>query len=76
MTDREFEQAWDGVAVSAAALMVVVLVGLLLFALYTWAETPVVYTSAATNECVRVVDPAGRFSCDSLPIKYDHVWVE
>lgn len=46
------------------------------FAIKTWADLPIVYKSATTNECVRVDDPAGEHECGNLPSKYDLQWVE
>jgi len=41
-----------------------------------WADTPVVYKSWKTQQCVRVVDPAEEHTCDNLPDKYELEWVE
>lgn len=60
----------------ASAVLWAVIALLFLFAIKTWADTPIVYKSAATNECVRVDDPAGEHECGNLPSKYDLQWVE
>lgn len=39
---------------------------------------PDVYVSHSTNECVEVINYDSRFdyTCENLPDKYNHVWVE
>lgn len=43
---------------------------------WMWASTPVVYESHSTGECVRVLSPDPEDSCERLPDRYEHVWVE
>lgn len=38
-----------------------------------WASIPLVYFSHSTGECVQVI---GEGSCESLPKRYEHLWVE
>lgn len=38
-------------------------------------DTPIVYKSASTNECVKVDSPKGDVTCEKLPDTYDLVWV-
>lgn len=53
------------------------LIALLVFlAIKLWADTPIVYKSWKTQQCVRVVDPAEEHTCDNLPDKYELEWVE
>jgi len=53
------------------------LIALLVFlAIKLWADTPIVYKSWKTQQCVRVVDPAEEHTCDNLPDKYELKWVE
>jgi len=39
---------------------------------------PDVHTSNSTGECVTVInyDEDDQFSCENLPPKYNHVWVQ
>jgi len=38
---------------------------------------PDVYVSYSSNECVKVVNHTDTvYGCDSLPKKYNHIWVE
>lgn len=38
---------------------------------------PDVHFSYATDECVRVINYAdSQFSCENLPTKFNHVWVQ
>lgn len=49
------------------------------FYLVSWlAKMPDAHFSNATGECVRVVnhDRDAFYTCDSLPSRYNHVWVE
>jgi hypothetical protein len=40
-------------------------------------SAPDVHVSYATNECVKVVNYTDEiFSCDNLPTKFNHVWVQ
>lgn len=62
----------------------VALIGLGMFFIMDLAfSTPVVYTSYETNRCVMVESHPGAFfnkgteySCDNLPQRYEHVWVQ
>jgi len=54
-----------------------------LFAVMDYAlSLPDVHVSYATNECVSVINydtlffSAGDHSCENLPSKYNHVWVQ
>ena len=43
----------------------------------TAASMPDVHFSYATNECVKVINYTDEiFSCESLPAKFNHVWVQ
>lgn len=62
---------WGGMAVGAVAFWYGVV------KLLIWAITlPIVYESYSTRECVRVDDPEGVYSCETLPPKYNHEWTE
>jgi hypothetical protein len=38
---------------------------------------PDVWFSYATNECVKVINYTDEiFSCETLPTKFNHVWVD
>ena len=38
---------------------------------------PDAYFSYATNECVKVINYTDEvFACETLPAKFNHVWVE
>ena len=54
-----------------------VLVAGLGYAVVSAAAMPDVHVSYATNECVKVVNYTDEiFSCDNLPSKFNHVWVQ
>ena len=38
--------------------------------------TPDVYVSYSTNECVKVDNYGTDYSCENLPSRYNHVWVQ
>ena len=41
------------------------------------AKTPDVHISHSTNECVKVINYGDtNYTCDNLPSKYNHVWVQ
>ena len=47
------------------------------FAIDVAASMPDVHVSYATNECVKVVNYTDEiFSCENLPSKFNHVWVQ
>ena len=50
----------------------------LLLVLWAWwyASVPIVFESWTRQQCVKVDDPSGRYSCHELPTRYVHVWVE
>lgn len=60
----------------ASAVLWVLIAMVFLFAIKTWADMPIVYKSASTNECVEVDDPAGEHDCGNLPDKYELEWVQ
>lgn len=39
-------------------------------------DTPIVYKSNSTGQCVAWEDKDGKHSCDTMPSTYDLVWVE
>jgi hypothetical protein len=49
----------------------------LVYAMSTALAMPDVHVSYATNECVKVVNYTDeQFSCENLPSKFNHVWVQ
>lgn len=50
--------------------------GVLVITVMTALSLPVVYESYSTGRCVKVVDPAGQYSCQKMPTKYTHEWVQ
>lgn len=47
------------------------------WALQTASSLPDVYFSYATNDCVKVVNYTDtEYSCENLPRRFYHVWVE
>lgn len=58
--------------------MCVAVAGALLFAINSAAALPDVYFSYKTNNCMKVVNyvEGHNYSCEHLPSKYHHVWVE
>ena len=57
-----------------------VLAGTITLAAYAGNEIlsmPDAYFSYATNECVKVINYTDEvFACETLPSKFNHVWVE
>jgi hypothetical protein len=48
----------------------------LAYALIVWAEMPDVHVSYASGLCVEVVNYGTDYTCDSLPSRFNHVWVQ
>jgi hypothetical protein len=47
------------------------------YAMNSALSAPDVHVSYSTNECVKVVNYTDEiFSCDNLPSKFNHVWVQ
>jgi len=48
------------------------------YAMLSAAELPDVWFSHSTGECVKVLNyvEADQYSCENLPEKFHHVWVE
>lgn len=46
------------------------------FAIAHSLSLPVVYESYSTGQCVRVIDPAGVYSCENMPTKFHHEWTK
>ena len=58
-------------AIGAAALMFG------MFAMDSAFSAPDVHFSYATNECVKVINYTDEiFACETLPSKFNHVWVK
>ena len=54
----------------------IVLVGVFTLILDSAASMPDVYVKYSTNECVKVVNYTDEiYSCENLPSKFNHVWV-
>lgn len=67
------KNAMLGRVVAGAGIIVLVAVGTLVVA--SILDIPTVHFSVETETCVRVIpDTAG--TCDSMPTKYHHVWVQ
>lgn len=52
--------------------------GLLIYVVLTALSMPDVWFSYSTDECVKVVNyvEGDNYSCENLPSKFNHVWVE
>ena len=63
--------------VSAALFIAILSVGFF-YAVSVTANMPDVHVSHSTGECVEVINYDERFdyTCENLPDKYNHVWVE
>jgi hypothetical protein len=48
----------------------------LIYAMLFASSLPDVHYSYATGECVKVINYGTDYTCDTLPEKYIHVWVE
>ncbi len=62
-----------------SAISVLIVVSLFVFIAYAMAfatTLPDVYYSYSTDECVKVVNYGTEYTCDNLPNKFIHVWVE
>lgn len=59
-------------------LVVAVGFGLLTYVALTALSLPDVWFSYSTDECVKVVNyvEGDNYSCENLPSKFNHVWVE
>lgn len=66
---------WKGVG-WGSVLAALIWGGLFFLIIKLWADMPIVYKSASSDECVRVDDPAGEHDCGNLPDKYELVWVQ
>lgn len=72
---RRFGKGLVNAALPSIALWAGIML-LFMWGIKVWADTPVVYKSWRSQECVRVDDPAKEHDCGNLPDKYDLVWVE
>ena len=48
----------------------------MLYAVSIAVTHPDVYFSYSTQECVKVVNYGTNYTCENLPSRYYHVWVE
>jgi len=49
---------------------------LLAYGLITAAEMPDVHVSYSSGQCVEVVNYGTDYTCDNLPTRFHHMWVE
>ncbi len=50
---------------------------LLIYMMMFMTAIPDVHISHSTGECVKVINYAGsEWTCDNLPSKYTHIWVQ
>jgi len=58
----------------------VVTLSVIIAILHVWANTPVVYFSWSSGECVYIVDAQGEHGCNALEsgvlVKYEREWVK
>jgi hypothetical protein len=59
-------------------LMVAVSLFVLMFVFAKAASIPDVHVSYSTDECVKVINyvEGENYSCENLPSKFNHVWVQ
>lgn len=59
-------------------LAAIAFIGLVIFVITYWAGMPIVKESYSTAECVEVMNfkEGDNYTCENLPKKYEHMWVE
>ena len=58
-------------------ILVIGLFALLVYMLIFTSYIPDVHVSHSTGECVKVINYGDQdWSCDNLPSKYPHIWVQ
>lgn len=59
-------------------LLIAISVGVITYLFLTAMAMPDVWFSYSTDECVKVInyDKDHNYSCENLPTKFNHVWVE
>lgn len=60
------------------AVVACFMVGAVIFAMLNSAAIPDVHVSYSTNECVKVLNyvEGDNYSCENMPSKFNHVWVQ
>jgi len=60
------------------ALSIFIISVVFVFAVAVYANTPDVYVSHSTGECVEVINytKEALYSCENMPTKYNKVWVK
>jgi len=63
---------------TVSVVIVASLIGGFAFALNTSLGIPDVHYSHSTGECVKVInyEQGDNYSCENVPPKFNHVWVE
>ena len=62
---------------SISYLLVVGLFAILVYMMLFMSAMPEVYVSHSTGECVKVINYGDQdWTCDNLPSKYTHIWVQ
>lgn len=62
-------------------MLITVVIGIIVFTFAVYVindilTMPDVYFSYSTNECVKVINYGTDYTCENLPEKFNHVWVQ
>ena len=81
MKSMTLEQRYNKLEKCFWGVSIISIFGLLVCLFIELGQLPVVYVSHSMDHCVLVIDPVTNhehtdFSCENLPPKYSHVWVE
>ena len=62
-------------------MLTTIVIGIIVFTFAVYAindvlTMPDVYFSYSTNECVKVINYGKDYTCENLPEKFNHIWVQ
>jgi hypothetical protein len=58
-------------------ILLVIVFGCLFWVIFSTMTMPDVHMSYSQNTCVRVINYDNTdFSCDNMPVKYNHIWIQ
>ena len=62
----------------AFGFVIAICIGVITYLFLTAMAMPDVWVSYSTDECVKVINynEGDNFSCENMPSKFNHVWVE
>lgn len=57
-------------------IIMCLIMSLSFYVIKDYLDLPIVYRSHSTQECIKVISPKNKYSCERMPRAYEVVWVQ